>query len=661
MDFSLYREDGVLYYVCMYIATVPNRNSPPAILLRESYREGRAVKTRTLCNLTPLPPEAVDAIRRVLKGQKLVAAQEAFEIIASPQHGNVQAVFTAMRRLGFPQLIASRPSAERELIQGLVVARILQPDSKLATTRWWHNTTLPSILGLGDATEDDVYRAMDWLLERQPAIERKLAARHLSDGALVLYDLSSSYFEGSTCPLATFGYNRDGKSGKLQVNYGLLTDGEGRPVSVSVFAGNIREAKTLLPEVQKVREQFGLKRLILVGDRGMITEKQIQTLRGLEGVDWIGALRPEAITKLIRAGSVQLGLFDERNLFEVTHPDFPGERLVACRNPDLALRREQKRTTLIEATRLELIRVQRMIEGGRLRGQDAIAARCQAILSHYAIGRHYQLEVRDDGFDYQIDQAALTASDPAGSQAARIQRHQQAIGAQFEKLRGSIQRGRLHGRDRIGLRVGRALNKYKVGKHFKLEIQDDRFDFEVDQDRVAEEAALDGLYVIRTSLGPDRISAEDTVRGYKRLSQVERAFRSLKTVDLHVRPIHHRLEDRVRAHIFLCMLAYYVQWHMLEAWRPLLFSDEDQAAKLTRDPVAPARRSAQALEKARSRQLDDGSPAHDFGTLLALLGGIVRNTCRVQAGGPDTPTFEIVTTANPEQQRALHLLHTIGV
>lgn len=570
--------------VSMYIAIIPNRNSPPAILLREGYREDGKVKTRTLANLSKLPPEALAVLRQVLKGDKLVKAGDAFEAIASPHHGHVQAVWVAMQRLGFANLIASRPSRQRDLVVAMVAARILEPDSKLATTRWWHTTTLPAMLGVADADEDDLYAAMDWLLKRQDRIEKKLAARHLQDDGLALYDLSSSYFEGVTCPLAALGHNRDGKKGKLQVNYGLLTDRRGIPVSVSVFKGNTGDPRTLLPQVDKVRKDFGIEQFVLVGDRGMIAQKQIDALREIDGVDWIAALRPEAIKKLVTSGAIQMGLFDERNLFELIHPDFPGERLVACRNLELAKRRSRKRKSLLEATVKEL-----------------------------------------------------------------------------EKVRRMVQRGRLHGKDDIGVRVGKVINKYKVGKHFTLDIHDDKFGFAIDQEKVAAEASLDGIYVIRTSLSEQRISDEDTVRSYKLLSQVERAFRSFKTIDLKVRPIRHRLEDRVRAHIFLCMLAYYVQWHMLEAWRPLLFCDEAQGAKATRDPVAPAKRSQEALRKVHSKTLDDGSEVHSFQTLLKALSGIVRNICRIPGEGPDAPTFDVLTTPNAKQQRALDLLGTIEV
>lgn len=568
----------------MFIARIPNRNSPPAILLRESYRQGGKVKTRTLANLSKLPPDAIALLRRSLKGEKLIAAGDAFEVLESPHHGHVQAVLFAMRRLGFEALLASRPSRQRDLVSAMVAARILEPSSKMAATRWWHVTTLPKILGAADADEDDLYEAMDWLLKRQGRIEKKLAARHLDEEGLALYDLSSSYFEGITCPLAAFGHNRDGKKGKRQVNYGLLTNQHGIPVSISVFKGNIGDPKTLGIQIDKVRSKFGVQRFALVGDRGMIAQKQINTLRKIGGIDWITALRSDSIKKLVHGGMIQMGLFDERNLFELTHPDYPGERLIACRNPDLARQRTEKRLSLLEATAREL-----------------------------------------------------------------------------EKVRGMVERGRLCGQDKIGVRVGKVVNKFKVAKHFTLDIRNDDFSFEINQENVAAEAALDGIYIIRTSLNKSRMNADETVRSYKRLGQVERAFRSLKTVDLKVRPIYHRLEERVRAHIFLCMLAYYVQWHMLEAWRELLFCDEDQKTRETRDPVAPAERSRAALRKVHTKTLDDGSEVHSFQTLLKILSGIVRNVCRSPGAGPDTPTFDIVTIPNVKQQRAYDLLKRINL
>jgi transposase len=494
-----------------------------------------------------------------------------------------------------------------------------------------------------------------------------LAGRHLDEDAIALYDLSSSYFEGVSCPLAALGHNRDGKKGKLQVNYGLLTNSRGIPVAISVFPGNTGDATTLLPQVSKIRDDFDIEHFVLVGDRGMITQKQVDALREIDGIDWIAALRPEAIQKLVASNAIQMGLFDERNLFELTHLDFPGERLVACRNPELAKRRAQKRQSLLEATVKELETVRRMVGQGRLHGHSDIGARARKVLEPYKVAKYYQLDIRDDGFDFAVDLEQIAAEvarqskspEQAKARMDRSKRHIEAIAAKLEKVRQRIGRGQLHGQDAIGVRVGKVVNKYKVAKHFKLDIDDDRFDFEIDPDKVATEAALDGIYVVRTSLPEQWMSADDTVRSYKRLSQVERAFRSFKAVDLKVRPIRHHLENRVRAHLFLCMLAYYVQWHMLEAWRPLLFCDEDQEAKATRDPVAPAQRSAGAHQKAHSKTLEDGSEVHSFQTLLKLLSGIVRNVCRVPGAPPDAPTFEIVTTPSAKQQHAYELLEAI--
>jgi hypothetical protein len=569
----------------MHIDVVPNRQSPPTVLLRESYRDGPHVRKRTLANLSALSAAQVDAIRRTLKGEALVPLAGLFEVVHSQHHGHVQAVRTAMDQLGFASLIASRPSRERDLIVAMVMARILEPTSKLATTRWWHTTTLPALCGVADADADDLYAALDWLITRQAHIEKKLAARHLDTGGVVLYDLSSSYFEGTTCPLAALGYNRDGKRGKLQVNYGLLTDPRGRPIAVSVFPGNTGDPTTLMPQVEKLQKTFAIDQLVLVGDRGMISQKQIAALQQREGLEWITALRTGAIRKLVDGGQIQLGLFDERNLFEVRHPDFPGERLVACRNPPLALLRARKRHALLQATSSDL-----------------------------------------------------------------------------EKVRGMIARGTIKGKDAIGVRIGKVVDKYKMAKHVVLDIREDGFDFHLDDDTIAAEAALDGLYVIRTSVSAQRLATDEVVRSYKLLSQVERAFRSLKTIDLDVRPIRHRLEDRVKAHIFLCMLAHYVAWHMMDAWRTLLFCDEDLQAKQTRDPVAPATRSPAALDKVQAKVLDDGTPVHSFQTLLKDLSSIVSNTCRrpgASTGGE--PTFEVVTTPHATQQRAFDLLKAIRV
>lgn len=551
-------------------------------LLRRSYREGGTVKNETLGNLSHLPDELVDIIRRYLQGETFVPVAQAFEITRSRAHGPVQAVQTAMQRLGFASLIAAKPCRERDLVLAMVASRIVAPQTKLATTRWWHTTTLAEDFAVSDASESDLYAAMDWLLQRQGTIEKKLAARHLSAGGLVLYDLSSSYFEGTTCPLAKRGYSRDGKHGMLQVNYGLLTDARGCPVAVSVHEGNTSDSKTFLPEVQRLRTDFGIERMVMVGDRGMISQKAIDEMRDTDGIGWITALKSVSIRALIEQGQLQLGLFDERNLLELSSPDYPGERLMACRNPQLARLRARKREELLCATE-----------------------------------------------------------------------------ATLEKIKARVNAARLAGKDAIGVCVGKVVNRYKVAKHFELEIGESAFAFRRKADSIAAEAALDGLYIIRTSVPPKEMAAADCVRNYKSLANVERAFRSLKTVDLKVRPIHHRLADRVRSHIFLCMLAYYVEWHMREAWRELMFADPDQEAKATRDPVAPAVRSEAALDKVARHTLDDDSPAHSFATLMAELATIVRNTCRAPRTAETAPTFDILTTPNTKQQRALELLRQI--
>ena len=551
-------------------------------LLRRSYREGGTVKNETLGNLSHLPDELVDIIRRTLQGETFVPLGQAFEIARSRAHGHVQAVEMTMQRLGLASLIAAKPCRERDLVLAMVASRIVAPQTKLATTRWWQTTTLAEDFAVSDASESELYAAMDWLLQRQGPIEKKLAARHLSAGGLVLYDLSSSYFEGTTCPLAKRGYSRDGKHGMLQVNYGLLTDARGCPVAVSVHAGNTSDSKTFLPEVQRLRTDFGIERMVMVGDRGMISQKAIDEMRESEGVGWITALKSVSIRTLVEQGQLQPDLFDERNLLELSSPDYPGERLMACRNPQLAKLRAHTREELLEATEKAL-----------------------------------------------------------------------------EKIKARVAAAKLAGQAVIGVRVGKVVNQYKVAKHFDLEIGEATFSFRRKADSIAAEAALDGLYIIRTSVPSDEMAAADCVRNYKSLANVERAFRSFKSVDLKVRPIHHRLADRVRSHIFLCMLAYYVEWHMREAWRELMFADPDQAAKAIRDPVAPAVRSEAALKKVARHTLDDGSPAHSFATLMAELATIVRNTCRTPHSTETAPTFDLLTIPTAKQQHALQLLRQI--
>jgi hypothetical protein len=564
----------------MHIDTIPNRNSRPVYLLRESVREGKRVRKRMIANLSSLDLDQIEMIRRVLKGEKLGPVEDGFDCLRSQHHGHVEAVRMAMRQLGFDKLIDAKSSRERDLVVAMVAEA-----SKLGMTRALADTTLPDDLGVADAHEDDLYASMDWLIERQEVIEKRLAKRHLKEGGLVLFDLTSSYFEGVTCPLAKLGYSRDGKSGTLQVNYGILTDTRGCPVSVSVFEGNTGDPKTLLPQVEKVKTGFGIASLVMIGDRGMISNVQIDAMRKMDGIDWITALKSGAIRGLVDSRALQLDLFDERNLISLTHEDFPGERLVACRNSALAVLRAEKRKDLIAATTRKLETVQAMVAGGRLKGID-----------------------------------------------------------------------------KIGVRVGKVIGKFKVGKHFDLDIKDSSFAFKVNEARLAAEADLDGIYVIRTSVAGGEMTAEQAVLNYKKLAEVERAFRTLKGVDLHVRPIRHRLEARVKAHIFLSMLAYYVQWHMMQAWQPLTFADEaGEDAARQRDPVAPAKRSRAALKKARTRTLPDGTPAMSFTRLLAHLATIVRNTLRPKNARPGETIFKLTTRPSPKQQQALDLIAKIAM
>lgn len=576
------------YMAVMYVVKVPNRNSPPAVLLRESYRDHGRVKNRTLANLSHWPTAQVEALRQVLRGGTLggTRLEDAFDIVRTRPHGHVAAVVDMIDKLRLPSLLAAKRTAQRDLAVALIAARVVHPASKLATARALEAETrlssLGEILALEICDHEALYDAMDWLLSRQAAVERALAKRHLSEGGLVLYDLTSTYFEGRTCPLARLGHARDGKKGKLQIEFGLVTDAQGCPVAVEVFEGNIGDPKTLASQVKKLRGRFGLQRLVIVGDRGMITDARIrEDLRGVEGVDWITALRGPAIKNLVESGAIQLSLFDEKDLAEITAPAYPGERLIVCRNPLLAAERARKRTELLAATEREL----------------------QAIV------------------------AATTRAKRA-----------------------------LHGRDKIALRVGKVLGRYKVGKHFQLEIDDQRLHFTRNAAAIAAEAALDGLYVVRTSVPAAQLEATEAVRSYKLLAGVERAFRSLKTVDLKVRPVHHRKADRVRAHVFLCMLAYHVEWHMRRALAPLLFDDDDKATaeKLRRSVVAPAQRSPHARAKAADKRTEGDLPVHSFQTLLQDLATIAKNT--VQPKGAGLKPFEMITTPTPLQQKALALL-----
>ncbi len=572
----------------MFVDLVPNRNSRPAILLRESYREGDKVKKRTLANLSDWPAQKIAALKAVLRGADVAedALAEAFEVTRSLPHGHVAAVLGTLRCLGLENILARQRSRQRDLCVAMIAARVIAPLSKLGLVRALRShsasSSLAEALQVGDADEDELYASMDWLLARQPKIETALAARHLAEGTLVLYDVSSTYFEGRHCPIARIGHSRDGRFDRPQIVFGLLTNGEGCPVATEVFDGNTGDPSTVASQVSKLRERFGLQRVVLVGDRGMITSARIeQDLRPVQGMEWITALRGPAIRKLADSGALDMSLFDERDLAEVSSPEFPGERLIVCRNPLLAAERKRKREDLLQGTEREL---------------ERIAA---------ATGRA---------------------------------------------------RNRLHGKDRIGLRVGRVLGRFKVGKHFKLTIEDDRFSYRRDLSSIAEEAALDGIYVIRTSLKPEELSQHDTVLSYKRLAQVERAFRSIKTVDLKLRPIYHHLADRVRAHVLICMLAYYVEWHMRRALAPILFDDHDRAsaARARKSPVAKARRSLAAERKARTKLTAERHPVHSFHTLLDDLATIVKS--RMQPKDAAMPSFEKITTPSPAQQRALGLL-----
>ena len=567
--------------VTMYIDVVPNRNSPPAILLRKAWREGRKIRKKTLENLSKWPPEKVELLRRVLRGETLVPVGEAFATERSLPHGHVRAVLGTIRKLGLDKLIASKRCRERDLAVAMVAEQLIHPCSKLATTRLWHTTTLAEELKVQDADEDELYEAMDWLLRRQTRIEKKLSQRHLSEGSLVLYDVTSSYYEGRTCPLVRFGHNRDGKKGMPIIVYGVLTDEDGRPIAVDVYPGNTGDPTTVSDQVEKLQRRFGLSRVVLVGDRGMLTHTQIDNLKKHPGLGWISALRSRSIRKLVEGGELQMSLFDQKNLAEITSPDYPGERLIVCFNPLLADERRRKREELLTATGKALEKVSKQVK------------------------RRTRKPMR---------------------------------------------------KDEIGLKVGKVLNRFKVGKHFTLKIEDGAFEWSRCEESIRREKALDGIYVIRTSEPKERLSAEDVVRKYKSLAQVERAFRTLKGLEIRVRPIRHRREVRVRAHVFICMLTYYVEWHMRKALAPLLFDDEElDEERKNRDPVAPARQSASAKKKKTSRRTPDGFPVHSFETLMKELGTRCRNRCRIKSD-PSCPTFCQLTEPTPLQVRALQLL-----
>ena len=555
-------------------------------LLRRTYREDGKVKHETLGNLSHLPQEVIGTIRAALRGEVSPVGDDGLKIVRSLPHGHVAAVLGTVRKIGLEQIVASRPSPERTLVVAMIVARVIDPCSKLATSRGLSSETACSSLGLqlelDSVSEDALYEAMDWLQSRQERIEKKLAKKHLQDGTLVLYDVSSSYYTGSHCSLAKFGHSRDRKKGFPQIVYGLLCNAEGCPISIEVFEGNTADPKTFTSQIKKVRERFGLQRVVFVGDRGMITNKRINDeLRDVDGLDWITALRANTIKNLVEQGVVQLSIFDQQDLAEVTSPDFPGERLVVCRNPLLAEERSRKREALLCSTEKELEKI---------------------------------------------------------AQATRREKR------------------RLKGKDKIGVRVGKVLNRFKMAKHFNLEINEESFSYQRNEEKINKEAALDGLYVIRTSVSSECLDAESTVRAYKDLSKVERAFRSLKTVDLKIRPIHHRLEDRVRAHVFLCMLAYYVEWHMRQALAPILFEDEEkEAAEALRDSiVSPAQRSPVAKAKDKTKRTMDDFPTHSFTTLLKDLATLAKNL--LQTAGTPAAEFYLLTEPTEPQHRAFQLL-----
>jgi transposase len=550
-------------------------------LLRRSIRKGKTVTHQTLANLSHLPDHVIDLIKRSLKGETFVPAADTFTIARSLPHGHVEAVLKMIRKLGLDDLIASEPSRRRDLVVAMIAERLVFPSSKLANTRHWQDTTLAEELNVADATENSLYDAMDWLLQRQSAIEKKLAKRHLSDGALVLYDVTSSYYEGKTCPLARFGHDRDGKTGCPIIVYGVLTDADGRPVAVQVYPGNTGDPKTVPDQVETLTKRFGLSRVVLVGDRGMLTQTQIDVLKKHPGLGWISALRSGSIRRLLADGLLVRNDLEAQRLAEITSPEFPGERLVACYNPQLAEQRRQKRGELLAATATEL---------------KALAA-----------------------------SVAKSAARPESAAA-------------------------------IGVRAGKIINHYKMAKHFTLTIRDGYLGWARKDDAITNEEMLDGIYVIRTSEPAARLTAADGVRSYKRLALVEQAFRSLKGIDLLVRPIHHRTADRVRAHILLCLLAFYVEWHLRQAWEPLLFEDEELTVdRRNRDPVAPAQASESARRKKKTHVTLSGLPVQSFRTLIAHLGTRCRNTCMVSTD-PEGTTFYQLTEADALQAEALQLI-----
>jgi len=561
----------------MHVAKIERRHGDRVYsywLVRRSVREGKRVRHETVANVSKLPAAAVEALRRALAGEALVAAGEVFATERSLPHGHVRAVLAMAGRLGLARLLDRRPSRERSLVVAMVCQQVLAPGSKLACTRALGQSTLAEELALERADADELYAALDWLLERQERIEARLARRHLAEGSHVLYDVSSSYFEGRTCPLLALGYSRDGRRGTLQIVYGLLCDRAGRPVAIELFPGGVHDDKTLPAQIAKLRKRFGIGTLVLIVDRGMTTKANLATLAAADGIGWITALKAPQVKKLVKEGSLQLSLFDEQNLGEITSDDYPGERLVVCRNPLVAAERARKREDLLAATEAALAPIKARVDAGTLTGAAAIA-----------------------------------------------------------------------------LAVGQLINKRKVKKHLELVIEDDRFAYSRKQAQIDEEAALDGFYVLRTNLNQQTLASNEVVRSYKQLAHAERAFRTLKGPELEIRPIRHRREDRVRAHAFLCLLAYYLEWHLRHAWAPLLFTDEQPP--LAADPVAKAERSPEAKRKASTQRTADGEVCHSFPSLLAELALIVRNTNRVNGS---EATFDTITESNRTQARAHQLI-----
>jgi len=563
----------------MYVAIVPNRNSKPAVLLRESYREDGKVKNRTVANLSHLPPEMIEMLKLVFAGKKVVPAGASGQAVSTLPCGHVRAVLGVMQKLGIPELLASRDSRQRSLVLGMIAERVLSPSSKLGTVRSWNSSTLGAELGVHDADADELYEALDWLLAAQPRIEKKLAGRHLSEGGLALYDTSNSLYEGHACPLAQIGHDKDGRHGASIIGYGLLTDREGRPVAMEVYPGNVGDPATVTEQIIKVRTRFGLEKVVLVGDCGMLTSARIRSFKENPGMGWVTALRTGDIRKLVNSGALQLSLFDEVNLAEIQSPDFPGERLVACFNPLLADERRRKRGELLAATEKLLTALSKEVE--------------------------------------KRTQTPMTDAE-------------------------------------IGMKLGAVLPRYKMAKHFNTQISDGTFAWSRNEDSIRQEECLDGIYIIRTSEPADRISAADVVRTYELLAQVEQAFRCIKGIDIRVRPIFHRTEDHVRAHFFLCMLAYYVEWHMRRALAPMLFQDECVPTdRQVRDPVAKPEASASAKAKKSRKTTADGLPVHSFHTLMEHLAAMTRITYQVA----DTEaTWDQYSKPTPVQQKAFELL-----